>query len=199
MKTVRATPLFDILTDLPELREEKQIDRVAARIRDQYDLKSVAYLGAGLKPERGAEPYLAVTYSAAWVDHYKRQRYVEIDPVVQLGLRRILPLDWEDVDRQGIRLRTFFGEAGEFGLGKRGLSIPVHGRQGDRALLSITSDLPKREWAREKRHLMRDFQLLATHLHEALPGRRTRSRLCRHASANAWNGSPRERRPGNVR
>ena len=93
-----------------------------------------------------------------------------------MGLGRLLPLDWDELDKTEGTLRAFFGEATEFGLGKRGLSLPVHGRHGDRGLLSITSDLSERDWRREKLLYLRDFQVFATHIHEkvlSLSGRRT--------------------------
>ncbi len=47
--------------------------------------------------------------------------------------------------------------------------MPVHGRHGDSGLLSITSDAGERDWQRLRLHYMRDFQVLALHLHEVIP------------------------------
>ncbi|MCB1469048.1 MAG: LuxR family transcriptional regulator [Rhizobiaceae bacterium] len=131
----------------------------------RYGLKTAAYFGTGFA---GPAPVLAVTYSAEWIEHYIERQFVEIDPVIQLGFRRLLPLDWRDFDCSDNRIKTLFGEASEFGFGKRGLSIPVHGRHGDRGLLSITSDLSERDWVREKLLYLRDFQVLAMHIHGKL-------------------------------
>lgn len=132
----------------------------------RYGLRSTAYLAVGVSRPHLANPYLAVTYSTEWVDHYKRQRYVEIDPVVHMGMRRLLPLDWDEFGRPEGALKTFFGEASEFGLGHRGLTIPVHGRGSDRGLFTITSDVSERVWRRDKLEFLRDFQVIAVSLHE---------------------------------
>jgi len=134
----------------------------------EADFKTVAYLGTGVTSQPRQEPYLAVTYSSEWVERYRAQRYVEIDPVVQVGMRRVLPIDWADFGSANGKVRSFFGEAAEFGLGRKGLSIPIHGRHGARALFSITSDLNDRDCRSLRQHYMRDFQVLALHMHEVI-------------------------------
>lgn len=163
MTNVRCTQTFETLADIHQL---PCISEVTERIRDRFGLKSVAYLGTGLDARKHSEPYLAVTYRNDWVEHYKRQRYIEIDPIIQEGFRRLLPLDWDELDISKAALKNFFGEASEFGLGRHGLTVPIRGRGQDRALFSITSDLTKREWTQEKLVLMREFQVIAMHVHD---------------------------------
>lgn len=160
--------VFGLIAEIEELTDTKQISSLLAKLLKIYDLRSVAYLGSGFTTRPGEAPYLAVTYSTEWVEHYKSERYVEIDPTIQVGLRRMLPIDWSAFDRSDKNIRRLFGEAGEFGLGRHGMSLPVHGRSGDRALLSITSDAADRDWQHLRLHYMRDFQMLALHMHQAI-------------------------------
>ncbi len=132
--------LFELLADTDKLSDSAKISVLLAKLLGIYDLKSVAYLGAGLTDHADRQPYLAVTYSPEWVEHYKREQFVDVDPAIQVGLRRVLPIDWAHFDRKDEKVRRLFGEASEFGLGRHGISLPVHGRHGDRALLSITSE-----------------------------------------------------------
>lgn len=179
--------LFELLAEIDELGDAADIPSLLARLVDLYGLKSVAYLGSGLTGQPQEEPYLAVTYSPEWVKHYKAARFVDIDPAIQVGLRRMLPIDWTEFDRENEKVRRLFGEAGEFGLGRRGISLPVHGRQGDRALVSITSDVGDRDWQRLRPRYMRDFQVLALHLHQMI------LRLAGNQPIEPVNLSPRER------
>jgi len=160
--------LFELLQEADDLNTPSELVALLAKLLDIYGLKSVAYLGSGVtgRPEDG--PYLAVTYSPEWVEHYKTERFVEVDPAIQIGLRRMLPIDWSEFDREGEKVRRLFGEAEEFGLGRHGISLPVHGRHGDRALLSITSDATDRDWHQLRLEYMRDFQVLALHMHQAI-------------------------------
>ncbi|NSZ03264.1 LuxR family transcriptional regulator [Agrobacterium tumefaciens] len=160
--------LPELLSAIAALASASEIPAVLARLTERYGLVSLAYLGSEVTGRPEKSPYLAVTYSAEWVEHYKAQRFVEIDPVIQVGLRRILPIDWEEFDRNDKKVRRLFGEASDFGLGIRGISIPVHGRSGDRALLSITSNADARQWKHLKLGYIRDFQLIATYLHHAV-------------------------------
>ncbi|MBA89075.1 MAG: LuxR family transcriptional regulator [Phyllobacteriaceae bacterium] len=160
--------LFELLEKLGELTDATGIPELLGRLLDIYGLKTVAYLGSGVTAQPGQSPYLAVTYSNEWVDHYKAQRFVDIDPTVQIGMRRMLPIDWDEFDRADEDVRRLFGEAKEFGLGRRGISLPVHGQHGDRALVSITSDASDRDWRYLRLHYMRDFQMLALHMHQAI-------------------------------
>jgi DNA-binding CsgD family transcriptional regulator len=87
--------------------------------------------------------------------------------VIRVGLRRILPLDWDDVT-QDEETRQFFGEAAEHGLGRKGMSFPVHGCCGDRALFSVTADAGEGEWRRRRGSLLRQLPIVAAHIHDAV-------------------------------
>jgi DNA-binding CsgD family transcriptional regulator len=154
------------LSEIADSKNRENMDVVIKKLGARYGLKSAAYFGIALHGQFSDEPFLSVTYSSEWVEHYKSQRFVEIDPVIQTGFRRLLPLDWDGFAKTDQRVRTLFGEAAEFGLGRKGLTIPVHGRQGDRGLFSISCDRSDRDWTHDKLVYLRDFQVLATHFHD---------------------------------
>lgn len=160
--------LSEFLSDNDDVHELSDVQRLLGRAAEVYGLKTIAYLGTGLSTDRHVEPYIVTNYSSDWIQRYKVQRYVEIDPVIQIGLRRLLPIDWQHLNDSSDTVRNFFGEATEFGVGRQGLSIPVHGQHGDRALFSITSDLSDKGWHSERGIYMRDFQVLALHIHAML-------------------------------
>lgn len=160
--------LLELLSAIGALASAAEISTVLAKLIRRYELTSLAYIGSDITGRPEKSPYLAVTYSTEWVEHYKAQRFLKIDPVIQVGLRRMLPIDWDQFDRNDKEVRRLFGEASEFGLGIRGVSIPVHGRSGDRALLSITSNADARDWQQLRFEYVRDFQLIAMHLHQAV-------------------------------
>lgn len=164
------TKIDDTLSDIASLTEVHEIPEVLGRLASTYGLKTVAYLGGGTlnRALPRLEPYLAVTYSSAWIEHYRTRGYIKVDPVIQSGLRRLLPVDWDDFAREGSALRQFFGEAVEFGLGRKGISFPVHGYRGDRALFSVTADFSAREWQWARRTTFRQFPVIAAYLHDAV-------------------------------
>lgn len=164
------TRLDDVLEEMTQLSDTSTIQDILNSIAQRYGLKTVAYLGTAgaAAPAARAEPYFAVTYSPAWIQRYRTQGYLAIDPAIQVGLRRLLPIDWQEFDCAGQAHARFFGEASEFGLGRRGLSFPVHGHAGDRALFSVTADMTRSEWSWARRTAFRQFPILATHLHSLI-------------------------------
>jgi len=170
LENIADSDLMDALSQISDIADRNSTIRFLKDVASRYALNTIAYFGVSVTGQNETDPYLAVTYPPEWVAHYKNRQYVDVDPVVRLGFRRMLPLDWDEFGKPTGRLKTFFGEAGEFGIGSRGLTVPVHGRRGDRALFSVTSDLSARDWASAKLLYMRDFQVLATHIHDRVLG-----------------------------
>ena len=83
-------------------------------------------------------------------------------------MRRVLPIEWSEITAPNDGLKQFFGEATEFGLGRRGVSFPVHGHHGDRSLFSVSADMSDREWDWARRTSLRQFPVIAAHLHDAI-------------------------------
>jgi DNA-binding CsgD family transcriptional regulator len=160
----------DTLAEIAGVRQADQIPDLLRHLGATYGMKTVAYLGTGTLDLRlpRREPYLAVTYSSEWVEHYRARGYVKIDPVIRTGLRRLLPIDWNDFSRDDRAVRQLFGEAMEFGLGSKGMSFPVHGYSGDRALFSVSADFSENEWKWIRRTAFRQFPIIAAHLHDAV-------------------------------
>lgn len=135
-------------------------------IRDEYGLAHVVYHAVHLPQSPESNPILLLTYDPEWVRRYTTRDYFLIDPVVQQGRRGFLPLDWSDVDHDSQKAQAFFREAASFEVGRNGITLPVRGPGGERALLSITSNMASRDWQRERLSIMRDFQLVAHVVHD---------------------------------
>lgn len=162
---VRFSHVIDRLSAAERPTDSKE---VLQHIRDMYGLRNVVYFAAQIPELTAREPYLAVTYDEGWIQHYKDRAYVEIDPVLTAGLKRMLPTDWSTFDRSTPEMKSFFGEADAFGVGRQGLTMPIRGANGEAAMLSITSDETDREWKSLRTHYMRDFQLIANYVHEMI-------------------------------
>ncbi len=164
------TGIEALLADIVEVSEPSQIPVLLKELTDYFGLRTAAYLGTGsldrTVPRR--EPFIAVTYSSEWIERYRSCGYLKIDPAIQIGLRRILPIDWGDLGGDDSSLRHFFGEASEFGLGRRGMSFPVHGNGRNRALFSVTADTSDREWQWMHKTTFRYMPVIAAHLHDAI-------------------------------
>jgi DNA-binding CsgD family transcriptional regulator len=144
------------------------VEQLHAFIREAlrvYDLKNGVYYLPGMRGEIEVKPFYYLTYGEDWINRYVEADYLAVDPVVPAAFGGLLPIDWSTFDRRPPRIKQFFGESLEFGVGRQGLTFPIRGPKGELALFNITSDLPDKEWLDAKRIYMRDFQILAHIVH----------------------------------
>lgn len=135
-------------------------------IRSDFDLANIAYHAVAIPAQDARNPILILTYEDAWVQRYTERDYFLIDPVVRAGVKGFLPLDWSEVDRSSPEAQQFFREADDHHVGREGVTLPVRGPAGERALFTITSNLSEREWKAKRLLCMRDFQILAHFVHD---------------------------------
>ena len=159
---------IEIIEQADALGSAEAIPSMVDKITGAYGLKHVSYISLNLPSRDQHDPYIFATYSPEWIAHYREYRYYKHDPVITRGFASILPVNWAEFDLSPRRIRSFFGEAREFGVGRSGMTFPIRGRHGEQALFSITSDQSEQEWNKQKTAYMRDFQLIAYHVHRAV-------------------------------
>ena len=160
--------LLTMIDRVDTIRKNNEINSALNEMKEKYSLKNAAYIGYNMGTLTQAEPYASVTYSKEWINQYREKSYLEIDPVLQAVQKSILPIDWQSFDISNQKVRRFFNEAKDAGVGRNGISIPVRGRTGDSAIFSITANAKDNDWFQFKRQFMRDFQVLAVHFHQSV-------------------------------
>lgn len=129
------------------LLEKRATDLVetATSILAHLGIDKICYLRP---PDAGSAnaAEILTNYSADWKDRYIEQDYFTIDPVVGLGLSHKRTLNWLDLDLSDRKLVRFFGEAREYGIHSCGLSVHISDCENRRALFSMNSALPRRDW-----------------------------------------------------
>jgi len=109
-------------------------------------------------------------FPEAWMEHYKAQNYLAIDPVVQHCTTNVTPLLWEDLPAQAVltpKVIRFMEEASSFGL-RSGISFGLFSPSGRSGLFSLAcKDNSEKTRARIKAYLPFAFSL-ANYLHEAV-------------------------------
>jgi hypothetical protein len=90
----RDSKLFRVIGALKGIEASADIPDFLQLLIETYNLTTAAYLGVGVSRRHDSDPLVAVTYSGDWVSHYREREYQRIDPVIQVGLRRLLPIDW---------------------------------------------------------------------------------------------------------
>ncbi|WP_349509931.1 LuxR family transcriptional regulator [Bradyrhizobium sp. LTSP857] len=107
------------------------------------DLRCFAYL---IVPKRAIDqPGLISSYPPSWTEHYLRNHYERLDPVIVKALGGPEPFEW-GMDVEPTRLsksqQQLFDEAAEFGI-RRGYTVPIHDGRGPIAAFTFATDEPR--------------------------------------------------------
>ena len=133
---------FAIVDTTPDM------EMMIAELRDLLNVDHLVYHSSKLGASPSADPYIRLTYPAAWIKRYLQMGYIDIDPVIREGFRRALPFDWSELKIQGAEEVSFLTDALAHGVGPHGLSIPLQSKHGHRALFSISFSRSKDEWTK---------------------------------------------------
>jgi len=160
--------LHSLIERIDRVSKNNELNSILKEAKETYWLKNLSYAGFNMGELTIKKPFVAVTYNKEWINHYTDNHYFELDPVLKIINKSILPIDWQSFDISNRKIRKFFAESQDAGVGENGISIPVRGRYGDLSVFSLTSNGSEREWIDFKRQYMRDFQVLAVHFHESV-------------------------------
>jgi DNA-binding CsgD family transcriptional regulator len=160
--------LYSLVERIDQIIKNSDLIDLLYLSKEKYGLKNLSYAGFNMGEMTIKKPYVTVTYKEDWVKHYNDKLYYEVDPVLKIINKTILPIDWQSFDISNPKIRKFFAEAKDAGVGRNGISIPVRGRAGDLSVFSLTFDGNERDWLQFKKQFMRDFQVLSVHFHQSV-------------------------------
>jgi DNA-binding CsgD family transcriptional regulator len=164
-KELFADVFQDVIEDIDDLNSLVDLELYVKKLLQPYGIRHAVYHAINIPGIDRLNPVVALTYDKNWLKHYIKEDYVQIDPVVAAAATSLLPIDWETLDKSQKRIKKLFDESYDAGVGKRGLSLPIRGANGDRAVFSITSDASDKDWTVLKKIYMRDFQVIANFIH----------------------------------
>lgn len=165
----RTYSFAELVENLSAATDETQLCASLQPIAEVYELRHYTYLLINLPTRTRAESHIVrSSYSEGWLNHYTKQNYFVIDPVVTAATAALLPVDWMQIDRRNPSSQRLFGEATEFGVGTHGLTVPIRGPSNDQAIFSLSGDVSDHDWRQMKPTLMRDLPAIACHVHAAV-------------------------------
>ncbi|WP_153102311.1 helix-turn-helix transcriptional regulator [Paraburkholderia hayleyella] len=118
-------------TDVETLREQ------FFSVTRQLGFSAVLYAGRFAVDGVRVEARIESNYDSRWREQYEANGYAAIDPAVNHALHSLAPLVWSDSMYGSAAQQQFREEALAYGLGT-GATFPVHSREGDVALLSMS-------------------------------------------------------------
>ena len=152
------------LAALKRVSSKDDLKPALAKIRDIYKFAHLVFVL--VRPHGRGTPLYCTTYPDEWTSLYLRRNYLDIDPVIQLWNAGSIYSDWSGLDLKSARTREFFKEAKSYGVGRNGVTIAVRGPNGERSLISATSNLPRLDWRKLRSSTDNDLLVLSQYLHE---------------------------------
>jgi LuxR family transcriptional regulator, quorum-sensing system regulator CinR len=150
------------------IEEGDDIDVVVARLRDFLAVDHIVYHSSKLGASPSVDPYIRLTYPAAWIKQYLQNNYVDVDPVLREGFKRMLPFRWSELTISTEQEMAFLQDALAHGVGPFGLSIPVIGKHGHRGLFSISFSGSEQEWETFTTERMPMLVEIANRIHQRI-------------------------------
>jgi DNA-binding CsgD family transcriptional regulator len=115
-------------------------------------------------------PYVVTTFPETWRQRYfERERYRH-DPVLSACVRSVEPVRWKDVAANANldpQQAAVLAEAREHGL-TNGLSVPVHGHNGQFSLISVVSPESDPAFDAQVDAHQHDVHLMSIYLHSRM-------------------------------
>lgn len=157
--------------------DAESLRNVLADASSALDLSCFAYLS--LPSRKGGAPELISTYPVKWTDHYLRQSYERLDPVIIEAVATPQPFEWGNEfsrERLSKSQQGFLEEAAEFGI-RSGFTVPIHDPRGPIAAVTFAADEHRATFQRcieQHRHVL---QLMAMYFHAHARRRLTPNRV----------------------
>src|SRR5581483_6085678 len=109
--------------------ETLDMEATIAGLRDVIGVEHLVYHSSKLGSSPSADPYIRLTYPAAWIKRYLQMNYVDVDPVLREGFLRTLPFDWSELRVSNEKEGAFMLDALAHGVGPFGMSIPLRSKR----------------------------------------------------------------------
>jgi len=145
--------------------DTERLRTVLADAGAALDLSCFAYLS--MPSRRGDEPELISNYPVAWTDHYLREHYERVDPVIVEALKVTEPFEWgQEFTVKGLSKPqcALLDEAAQFGI-RCGFTVPVHDSRGPVAAITFAADERRPAFQRCIEQNRSVLQLMAMYFH----------------------------------
>jgi LuxR family transcriptional regulator, quorum-sensing system regulator CinR len=159
------------LTQAYSIIEKKaEIQTIVAELRDFLCIDHLVYFTSKHGGGPSIDPYIRLTYPAAWLARYLGKGYGDVDPILREGFRRTLPFEWRELDIRDGAEAAFLADAAAHGVGPHGYSIPVSTKHGHRGLLTVSSSRSEGEWTKFLATTQSGLVQIANRLHRRVVG-----------------------------
>lgn len=171
---------FDFIEKSNQTQSADEVFDLFRQTVSEYGFDRIAFAATTLPAQEALSredlnPVVALNFPNDWVDHYFKNDYQSFDPIMQLSPHSSEILEWDQLIQHGqltCKQKRLMLESREAGL-NNGISIPIHGPNGESYVASLATELTVRDGRRD----LTNLQIAACQFHIAY------SRLCRQIEA----------------
>jgi LuxR family quorum-sensing transcriptional regulator LasR len=106
----------------------------------EHGFDRVLFGMVGSRHARLENAFVTSSYSPQWRERYDAERFAYVDPTVSHCMSSNLPIVWAPGSFSAGAQRSFYEEACGFGI-RAGITLPVHGPNGEFGVLSFATDV----------------------------------------------------------
>lgn len=133
----------------------------------KHGFDQVLYGVVATKHTKLESAFLHSNYSSVWRERYDADKLAYIDPTVAHCMVSCLPIVWEPAIFGAPEQRALYEEASGHGICS-GISLPIHGPNGEFGVLSFASDMkPGRDVEQSISHLLPSLSLMRDYAFES--------------------------------
>jgi len=148
---------------LVQMLESKDADswrRALFELAHSLEFEQVMYAVVHSRHAQYENAFVQSNYSKEWRERYDAERFAYVDPTVGHCLTSTLPVVWEPEAFATNGGRILYEEACSHGM-RTGVTLPIHGPNGEVGLLSLASDrAPGEKFTREIARAMGSLTLV---------------------------------------
>jgi DNA-binding CsgD family transcriptional regulator len=166
MQTMQSI-IVDAAIDMTQASSLAELINYFQKYIEHFGFDSFTYLHTryDINKQQQDMPFLS-TYSQAWQTEYIQEGYVNKDPVIRYGYDALVPFKWHDISRTSDHVMA---AAQDYNCGY-GLTVPIHGRYGELALLSTCGPKSTGEVDKLAQEYLPYIHFLAFYLHQQAKG-----------------------------
>ncbi len=168
------TEFTDVLANLQKVSSRPAFAAVLEDASQSLGFEKFTYFSANAESvtrssltETISDIIYLTNLSDEWIEHYVRENYSSVDPVIRDAFRARLPISWTGdyrIDTLTPDEAQMMSDAQDFGI-ERGLVVPIHGPTGEIGMLCLHSDLNDNAFQSLVGSTQHELHLLAHYAH----------------------------------
>ncbi|WP_417821056.1 LuxR family transcriptional regulator [Terasakiella sp.] len=160
------TSIQDSVTQLDKIDNLQDFSDFLLTLKDHLGFDHFTYAIFNSPNVKVRDPLVACSYQNEWLDYYFSEDCINCDPIVRAAQKSHTPYIWESLKKNKTE-QAFMQRAQDFGISKRGMTIPIRRANNELALVSVCANANKGQWNDLMNYSVPIVRFIADYCHDA--------------------------------